>query len=167
MSDDKRYPAVDYNDFREGDQAIRLSWAGGSASGSMYNIGVPTTSQAISDLLPLTIPVIHAAWSGDMLMSAAPVPVAAAEWENRVRLVRPGDITWDPDFGEVAISYGTAEARLPTGAHSLVVFGYLSEGLKELYDFGKARRYEGLDEVRLESFVRGDRLPIGADRDLL
>lgn len=151
MTDDvSGYDAIDYNAFRDGNQSLRLSWADGSAHGVIYNVGVPATSEAVLRLLPLTLSLIHAAWSGDMLMSARPIPLTATKWENRVRLVRPGDLTWDPNLREIAIAYGTAEARIPAGPHSLVVFGSLTGGLEELHAFGKSRRFKGLGEATLE-----------------
>lgn len=70
--------------------------------------------------------------------------------ENEVRLVRPGDLTWDPKFGELAFTYGTAECRLPTGPNALVVYGSIeSVGLESFANFARRRRFEGVGELRI------------------
>jgi hypothetical protein len=72
------------------------------------------------------------------------------EMENQVRLVRPGDLGWDPKFGELTVTYGTAECRLPSGTNTIVVYGQIIEGLDEFASWARARRFEGLGELRFE-----------------
>ena len=84
--------------FRRGSALIRLEWDGGEAQATVYDVGVPETAAAIFAALPLVVPVVHAAWSGDMLMSTRPYDINAKKFENEVRLVRPGDLTWDPSM---------------------------------------------------------------------
>jgi hypothetical protein len=85
-----------------------------------------------------------------MLMSARAFDDGPREMENAIRLPRPGDITWDPKFGEICFTYGTAEARLPSGENQLVVFGQVESGLVELAAYCRARRFEGLGEIRMD-----------------
>jgi hypothetical protein len=99
----------------------------------------------------LTVPVVHVAWSGDMVMSARPFHVGPREPENAVRLPRPGDLTWDPKFGEICFAYGTAEARLPSGENQLVVFGQVEDGFEPFAVFCRARRFDGIGEIRIET----------------
>lgn len=149
--DSSAYLAVDYDAFRRGSRRIRLRWEGGQALAVLYDEGVPDTARAVAAALPLTVTVIHAAWSGDMVMSARPYEVGPLEAENDVRLVRPGDLTWDPKFQELAFAYGTAEARIPAGPNTLVVFGSVVQGGADFAAFGRARRFEGAADLVLEA----------------
>jgi hypothetical protein len=91
---------------------------------------------------------VHVAWSGDMVMGAEAVPLGVREAENATRLVRPGDLAFDPKYDEITVTYGTAEARLPSGPNTLTVFGSVSQGLEAFARWARARRFEGLGSVR-------------------
>ncbi len=140
-----------WDGFRSGGTRIRLVFGTSMATALLYDEGVPKTCRWILGLLPLTVSVVHVAWSGDMVMSARAFEDGPRDPENAVRLPRPGDLTWDPKFGELGLTYGTAEARLPSGENQLVVFGQVEEGLSELAVFCRARRFEGLGEIRMDA----------------
>lgn len=138
-----------WDNFRTGAVRIGLKFGSESAIARLYDEGVPETTAAFLAHLPLVVPVVHVAWSGDMVMSAQPFQIGSALPENEVRLPRPGDITWDPKFGEICFAYGTAEARLPRGENQLVVFGQVEVGLDQLAAFCRARRFDGLGEITM------------------
>jgi hypothetical protein len=140
-----------WDGFRTGAARIRLVFSSGEATARLYDEGVPETCRGIIAHLPLTVPVVHVAWSGDMVMSAKPFPFGPREPENAVRLPRPGDLTWDPKFSEICFTYGTAEARLPSGENQLVVFGQVEDGFETFAGFCRARRFEGLGDIRMEA----------------
>jgi hypothetical protein len=140
-----------WDGFRVGSAKVKLTFGSGEAIARLYDEGVPETCRKILASLPLVVPVVHVAWSGDMVMSARSFPIGPREAENAVRLPRPGDLTWDPKFGEICFAYGTAEARLPSGENQLVVFGQVEEGLDALAAYCRARRFEGLGEIRMEA----------------
>jgi hypothetical protein len=140
-----------WSDFRRGAQPVTLRWDGGSATGTLYDEGAAVTAGAVLNALPLRIPLVHVAWSGEMCMSVESYDLDVPDAENSVRLVRPGDLTWDPKFGELCVVYGTAECRLPSGPNTVVVFGSLDTGLEELAQFGRARRFEGVGDAYLEA----------------
>lgn len=152
MSDDGEtwYFHRRWDGFRNGRIRIRLVFGSHVATALLYDKGVPQTCRWILDHLPLTMPVVHVAWSGDMVMSAKAFADGPREPENAVRLPRPGDLTWDPKFGEICFAYGTAEARLPSGENQLVVLGQVEDGLPALAAFCRARRFEGIGEIRME-----------------
>jgi hypothetical protein len=139
-----------WDGFRNGATRIRLAFGAFQATALLYDEGVPKTCRWIIEQLPLVVPVVHVAWSGDMVMSANAFEGGPREPENAVRLPRPGDMTWDPKFGEICFAYGTAEARLPSGENQLVVFGQVERGFDALSSYCRARRFEGLGEVRME-----------------
>jgi hypothetical protein len=129
---------------------IALSWEGGAARGVLFDEGAPRTAAAVLAALPLTVPVVHVAWSGEMVMSTHQYELGV-ERENAVRLPRPGDLTWDPAAGELAFAYGTAECRLPSGENNVVVYGAIHDGLEEFAQFCRRRRFEGVGELRIVS----------------
>ena len=141
-----------WESIRRGDTRIALSWEGdsGSASGVLFDQGAPRTAAAVLAALPLTVPVVHVAWSGEMVMSAQTYELGV-ERENAVRLPHPGDLTWDPAAGELAFAYGAAECRLPSGENNVVVYGAVTERLEDFAEFCRARRFEGVGELRIES----------------
>jgi len=100
--------------------------------------------EAVLHVLPLSVAVVHVAWSGDMLMSAGPHELPIRDFENEVRLVRPGDLAWDPRFRELGFVYGTAECYLPSIPKTLVVYGAIQQGLDDFASFALARRFQGM-----------------------
>jgi hypothetical protein len=137
-----------WSDFRRGSRRIAMSWEGGRAEIVVYDEGVPKTAAAILAKLPIELPMVHVAWSGDMLMGAHSVPIGCNEAENQTRLVRPGDVAFDPKYDEITATYGTAEARLPSGPNTLTVFGSVIEGLEGFGRWARARRFEGVGVVK-------------------
>jgi len=138
-----------WSDFRRGDIDVPLSWEGGTATVRLFNLGTPITATAILAKLPIEIPVVHVAWSGDMVMSVRQYDIGVRDLENHVRLVRPGDVAFDARYGEITATYGTAEARLPSGPNTLTVFGQIGNGLQSFAAWARARRFEGLGQLRL------------------
>ena len=154
MEPDNWYWQKTWSSFRTGGIPVLMSWPGGQAEVTIYAQGVPLTAAAFLERLPFEVPMVHVAWSGDMLMGAKPVPLGVEKEENLTRLVRPGDIAYDPKYNEITVTYGTAEARLPSGPNTLTVFGSVGAGLDEFAQWGRARRFEGLGTIR---FSRIDR----------
>ena len=138
-----------WGDFRKGSLMIQINWTGGNAQALLYDVGVPATVAAIRSALPIEVRVVHVAWSGEMCMGAERFSSGPPEPENQVRLVRPGDLTWDPKFGELGFVYGTAECKLPTGPNSVVVYGCVNRNLEQFAQFGRNRRFEGQGTLRL------------------
>jgi Protein of unknown function (DUF3830) len=143
--------AQKWEDLRSGEtKPISVSWDKGAAAGVLFTESAPRTAAAMLAALPLQVPVVHVAWSGEMVMSARTYELGV-ERENAVRLPRPGDLTWDPAAGELAFAYGTAECRLPSGENTVVVYGAIVDGLDAFAEFCRRRRFEGLGQLRLES----------------
>lgn len=139
-----------WESFRRGTAPLRIAWEGGEARAVLYDEGAPDTAAALRRALPLEVPVVHVAWSGEMVMSATSYDLGAPR-ENAVRLPRPGDLTWDPDAGELAFAYGTAECRLPSGENTVTVYGSIVEGLDAFVEFCWRRRFEGVGTLSLSS----------------
>ena len=150
MEADNWYWQKTWANFRDGRVRVQMTWPGGSAQVVVYIEGVPKTAQAFLDRLPLELPVVHVAWSGDMVMGAKPAPLGVTEEENLTRLVRPGDVAYDPKYNEITVTYGTAEARLPSGPNTLTVFGAVDQGLDEFAQWARGRRFEGVGVIRFE-----------------
>lgn len=148
MQSDNWYWQKTWSSFRTGSAIVRMDWEGGCAEVQIYDEGVPATAAAFLARLPLEVPVVHVAWSGDMVMGARPVPLGVAQEENLTRLVRPGDVAYDPKYNEITVTYGTAEARLPSGPNTLTVFGAVGQGLDAFGQWGRARRFQGVGVIR-------------------
>lgn len=140
-----------WSDFRRGSRRVTMSWPGGHAEIMIYDGGVPQTAQAFLAKVPLVLPMVHVAWSGDMLMGANSVPIGCKVEENQTRLVRPGDVAFDPKYDEITVTYGTAEAKLPSGPNTLTVFGTVVQGLDDFARWARARRFEGVGQVTFEA----------------
>lgn len=140
-----------WSDFRRGTRRVAMNWEGGRAEIVVYEEGVPRTTAAILAKLPIELPMVHVAWSGDMLMGAHSVPIGCSEAENLTRLVRPGDVAFDPKYDEITVTYGTAEARLPSGPNTLTVFGSVVDGLEAFGRWARARRFEGVGVVKFSA----------------
>ena len=138
-----------WNSFRHGTTAATLEWDTGTADAVLYDTGVPQTVKGFRAALPIEMPFVHAAWSGEMVMGTATLDCGALKPENHTRLVRPGDLTWDPKFGELCVTYGDAECRLPSGPNTVVVFGQVTRNLEGLAEFCRARRFMGAGLLRL------------------
>ncbi len=147
---DSWYWEQQWNDYRRGTVDLRLRWEGGQATAVLYGEGVPATVEAFVARLPMAVPVVHVAWSGDMVMSTGTHPLGITEHENRVRLVRVGDLAFDPKFDEITVTYGTAEARLPDGPNVLTVFGQITSGIEGFARWGRRRRFEGIGTLTFE-----------------
>lgn len=147
MQGENWYWQKTWSDFRRGNSIVKMKWDGGVADIAIFDAGVPETSAAFLRALPIELPVVHVAWSGDMVMGAKPVPLGVKKEENLTRLVRPGDIAFDPKHDEITVTYGTAEARLPSGPNTLTVFGSMTNGLEEFARWARARRFEGVGVV--------------------
>ncbi len=151
MSESETWYWAERSNYRRGDRPIKIRWQGGEAGGVLYDVGVPITAQAIAAALPLSVPVVQVAWSGDMLMGTKAYEIDAHEMENETRLVQPGDLAWDPKFEELTFCYGPAEAYLPSGPNTLVVYGAITENLSGFAEFCRRRRFEGVGQIELIS----------------
>jgi hypothetical protein len=140
-----------WSSFRSGSTSISITWAdGGQATVKLFDEGAPKTVRGFEGILPVDVDVVHVAWSGEMVMSCETLSFGPSEAENEVRLVRPGDLTWDPRFGELGLVYGDAECRLPSGPHTVVVFGQVVAGIEDLASFCRQRRFAGVGTIRFE-----------------
>jgi hypothetical protein len=139
-----------WSDFRRGTRRAAVDWGHGRAEAVLYDAGVPRTSAGIAAALPIAVSVVHVAWSGEMCMGTTTIDIGVTEQENEVRLVRPGDLTFDPKVGELGFVYGDAECRLPSGPNTVVVYGTLTTNLEGFAAWARARRFEGVGELRIE-----------------
>jgi hypothetical protein len=139
-----------WSDFRHGDATVAVIWPGGSAQARVFTVGVPETATGFLAALPLAVDVVHVAWSGEMVMGTETHGFGPRHAENEVRLVRPGDLTWDSKYGEIGVVYGTAECKLPSGPNTVTVFGSVVENADGLAGFCRARRFEGVGRLRFE-----------------
>jgi hypothetical protein len=106
-----------------------------SVTVALLEEAAPRVCEAFWQALPVESFVLHARWSGDMVFLVDQVQLGVKELENPLRFVRPGDVCYCPQFDELSICYGVADARLPTGSHVLSVFGRITDGLDQFARF--------------------------------
>jgi len=110
---------------------LNLDLAGVKVTISLLEEAAPRTASAFLDALPVSGHAIHARWSGDMILMIDPISLPIDIHENARRFVSPGDVCYCPRAKELSICYGVADARMPTGAHVLTVFGRITSGFDE------------------------------------
>jgi hypothetical protein len=95
---------------------IELSLDGTTATAVLHEAEAPKTVQKLWDALPIEETLRHVRWSGSAgYILAAALRDPAFPLENRTSFYHPGTLNLKPEHGEVAISYGPAQARDGTG----------------------------------------------------
>ncbi|MHB8440303.1 MAG: DUF3830 family protein [Acidimicrobiales bacterium] len=91
---------------------LELELGGVTAQADLLEDMAPQTTAKFLAALPITGTLRHVRWSGSagyILVDALRDPAMALE--NRVSFYPPGSIAFRPEHGEVAITYGQAQAR--------------------------------------------------------
>jgi hypothetical protein len=95
---------------------IELSLDGVTAVAELHETEAPKTAQKIWDALPIEETLRHVRWSGSAgYILADSLRDPKFPLENRTSFYTPGTLNLRPEHGEVAISYGPAQARDPRG----------------------------------------------------
>lgn len=91
---------------------IELSLDGTTATAILHESEAPKTAQKVWDALPILEPLRHVRWGGSAgYILAASLRDPSFPLENRISFYIPGTLNLKPEHGEVAISYGPAQAR--------------------------------------------------------
>lgn len=91
---------------------IELSLDGVTATATLLEEQAPKTAQKVWEALPIEETLRHVRWSGSAgYILSSVLHDAAFPLENRVSIYPPGSIALRPIHGEVAITYGPAQAR--------------------------------------------------------
>jgi hypothetical protein len=98
------------------DRRIVLEADGVSVVARLLEDAAPNSTQRLWDVLPMDETLRHVRWGG----SAAYVLAAAMKdpdfpFESRISFYDPNTISLKPQHGELAFSYGQAQARDPKG----------------------------------------------------
>src|SRR5438094_6795266 len=129
---------------------IELTLAGTTASAVLHENAAPKTVQRLWDALPIEETLRHVRWSGSAgYIMAAALRDPSFPLENRVSFYQPGALHLKPEHGEVAISYGPAQAREPTGIGWATHFRHARRRCERLSHRGRAhpaRREEAIDD---------------------
>lgn len=91
---------------------LEVELDGVTAQADLLDEAAPVTAARLLASLPITGTLRHVRWSGNagyILVDALRDP--ALGLENRVSFYPPGSIALRPEHGEVAITYGQAQAR--------------------------------------------------------
>jgi hypothetical protein len=87
---------------------------GTSATAELLEDEAPETSRQLWDALPITTDLRHARWSGNAAYAMVPA-VGQLKLENQVSFIYPATVVYQPDEGELLISYGQAQMRDASG----------------------------------------------------
>jgi hypothetical protein len=49
----------------------------------------------------------------------------------------------------LTLTYGVAECHMPTGPHTITIFGQIDSGLAEFAAWARQRRFEGVGTLRI------------------
>ncbi len=91
---------------------IELELDGVKATAVLQEDQAPRTVERLWGALPIDETMRHVRWSGSAGYILAPaLRDPGFPLENRVSIYIPGTINYRPEHGEVAISYGPAQAR--------------------------------------------------------
>ncbi len=125
------------------DRRIELSLGGLGAVATLHEHAAPHTTAKVWDALPIEETLRHVRWSGSAGYILAPaLRDPAFPLENRVSFYLPGTLNLKPEHGEVAISYGPAQARDLSGNGWATHFATLEGEIR--------RRLASVDERVLE-----------------
>ena len=108
----------------------------------------PTTCRALLAALPIESRVIHAMWSGHLII-ATPIDLNLTRVENEVTIPVPGDLLYHQRHREIAIAYGEAQFREPIGPVYVARLGRLEGDLDALAKLGERVQLEGAKAFRL------------------
>lgn len=91
----------------------------------------PRTSAAFWRKLPVEGYLMHAMWSGEFVRNLKPFELEGeVGHENHTLHVIPGDVTYLPEWKELAICYGEAFPSMPWGPVRLNVFARIVENMR-------------------------------------
>jgi hypothetical protein len=95
---------------------IELSIEGITATALLEEARAPKTVARVWAALPVEEPLKHVRWSGSAgYVLASSLRDASLPLENAVSFYLPGTLNMRPEHGEIAISYGRAQARDEAG----------------------------------------------------
>ena len=129
---------------------IELSVDGATAAATLHEDAAPKAVQRLWDALPIQETLKHVRWSGSAAyILAAPLRDASFPLENRVSFYLPGTLNLRPEHGEIAISYGPAQARDETGNGWATHFGTLEGDVRAFLDAVARTHGEGAKQLRI------------------
>jgi Protein of unknown function (DUF3830) len=129
---------------------IELSLDGATATAVLHENAAPKTVQKLWDALPIEETLRHVRWSGSAgYIMAASLRDASFALENRVSFYHPGALHLKPEHGEVAISYGPAQAREPTGIGWATHFATLEGDASAFLNAVARTQHEGKKQLTI------------------
>lgn len=113
----------------------------------------PRTCAAFERVLPFANQVIHSRWSGEAVWIPLGDYELGVDFENHTSHPSRGDILFYPGgFSETEflLTYGSACFASKMGQLAGNHFLTITEGLENLYAFGRMVLYKGAQEIRFE-----------------
>ncbi len=133
---------------------IVLSLDGTTATALLHENEATGTVQKLWDALPIEETLRHVRWSGSAgYILAASLRDPSFQLENRASFYHPGTLNLKSEHGEVAISYGPAQAREATGIGWATHFATLEGDASAFLDAVARTQHEGKKHLVIK---RGD-----------
>lgn len=129
---------------------IELEADGVTVVARLLEEAAPETSRRFWETLPIEEKLRHVRWGGN----AAYVLVRALRdpdfpLENRVSFYYPATIAYKPEHGELAFSYGQAQARNPLGNGWATHFAELEGDYRPFLDVMQRTQREGAKRLTI------------------
>ncbi|MCA1647937.1 MAG: DUF3830 family protein [Chloroflexi bacterium] len=127
---------------------IELSLDGVIATAVLHEEEAPNTVRKVWDALPIEESLRHVRWSGSAgYIVASALRDPSFPLENRVSLYIPLTLNLRPEHGEVAISYGPAQARDGAGNGWATHFATLEGDPAAFLDAVARAQHEGKKQL--------------------
>jgi hypothetical protein len=127
---------------------IELLLDGTRATAVLHEKEAPNTVRKVWDALPIEETLRHVRWSGSAgYIMATSLRDPTFPLENRASFYQPGTLNLKPEHGEVAISYGPAQAREPTGIGWATHFATLESDASAFLDAVARAQHEGKKQL--------------------
>lgn len=112
----------------------------------------PETCKVFIDMLPLKSQFIHVRWSGEGIWIPYGDLRTGLDYENHTSHPAPGEMLLYPggiSEMEIIMSYGRCCFASQHGQLSGNHFLTITEGLENLYDFGRKVLYDGAQDIEI------------------
>ena len=128
---------------------IELELHGVAVRAQLLEERAPRTCGVLWEALPLEVPAVHTIWSGNLIHTLEPVPLAVETLESEVAFQYPGLVMYSPKRRELAVCYADARYRDSGGPEYVTP---VAEIVGELGPFIKAAarlQFEGAAPLRV------------------
>lgn len=141
---------------------LDIEVGGVTFSGRLLTDRAPKTCAALLEALPFTGRAFHSTWSGNMIHTLDPLPLAVAETEDPIGFQHPGLVVYSPTRQELSICYGDARYRYSGGPEYVTPVAEIQGDLAPVIAAAARLQFEGAMPIALRP---GTTAPAAAPRE--